>query len=285
MSKEIIRFVEAQYKYKSQDGIENRPAISDINVKIEQGQFVVVIGRNGSGKSTFARLINALILPTSGTVYIDNNNTVDDAVLWNIRQLVGMVFQNPDNQLVATSVEEDVAFGPENLGIKSSEIKLRVEEALKAVGMLDQRKTAPHNLSGGQKQKIAIAGILAMKPKCIILDESTSMLDPIGRKEVLTVLKKLNVEENITVIHITHHMNEAVYGDRVIVIDEGKIVKEGEPKEVFSNVEEMKKIGLDVPQVTELLYELKKEGVDVPLDIIDVDEAAEVIWKLYEAKV
>lgn len=280
MSKEIIRFEEVQYKYKSQDGIENRPAISDINVKVEQGQFVVVIGRNGSGKSTFARLTNALILPTSGIVYIDNNSTSDDDALWNIRQLVGMVFQNPDNQLVATSVEEDVAFGPENLGIKSSEIKHRVEEALIAVGMLDQRKSAPHNLSGGQKQKIAIAGILAMKPKCIILDESTSMLDPIGRKEVLTVLKKLNVEENITVIHITHHMNEAVYGDRVIVIDEGKIVKDGAPEEVFSNVEEIKKIGLDVPQVTELLYELKKEGVNLPLDIINVDEAAEVIRKL-----
>lgn len=282
MNREIVRFEEAQYKYKSHDGIENRPAVSDINVKVEQGQFVVVIGRNGSGKSTFARLTNALILPTGGAVYINGINTAEDEQIWDIRQLVGMVFQNPDNQLVATSVEEDVAFGPENLGIKSDEIELRVEEALKAVGMLDQKKSAPHNLSGGQKQKIAIAGILAMKPKCIILDESTSMLDPIGRKEVLTVIKKLNVEEKITVIHITHQMNEAVFGDRVIVIDGGKIVKDGTPAEVFSNVEEIKRLGLDVPQVTELLYELKNEGVDLPLDIIDVDKAIEVIKKLYE---
>lgn len=277
----IIRFEDVEYKYKSHEEKENRPAVSKLNIEIDQGQFVVVIGRNGSGKSTFARLINALILPTNGAVYINNLNTADEEHLWDIRQAVGMVFQNPDNQIVATSVEEDVAFGPENLGIPSNEIRLRVEEALKTVGMHDYKKSAPHSLSGGQKQRIAIAGILAMKPKCIILDEATSMLDPVGRKEVLTVIKKLNVEEKITIIHITHHMSEAVYGDRVIVIDEGKIVKEGTPREVFSNVEEIKSLGLDVPQVTELLYELKNEGFDLKFDIIDADEAAEVLKSLF----
>lgn len=240
MDRQIIRFDDADYKYKSHDEIENRPAVSGLNIKVDQGKFVVVIGRNGSGKSTFARLTNALILPTKGTVYINNFNTAEDEQLWDIRQSVGMVFQNPDNQIVATSVEEDVAFGPENLGVPSDEIKLRVEDSLKVVGLEEQRTSAPHNLSGGQKQRVAIAGILAMKPKCIILDEATSMLDPVGRREVLTVMKKLNIEEKITVIHITHHMDEAVYGDRVLVIDEGRIVKDGTPKEVFSAVEDIK---------------------------------------------
>lgn len=276
MTTHIIRFDNTEYKYKSHE-IEMRPAVSKLNIKVKQGQFVVVIGRNGSGKSTFARLMNALILPTDGTVYINNFNTSKDEHLWDIRQSVGMVFQNPDNQIVATSVEEDVAFGPENIGIVSSEIKVRVEDSLKAVGMLDYKKLAPHNLSGGQKQRIAIAGILAMKPKCIILDEATSMLDPTGRKEVLEVLKKLNEDENITIIHITHHMNEAVYGDRVVIIDEGNIVKDGTPKEVFSGVEGIKSLGLDVPQVTELFYELKNEGIELPLNIIDVNEAVEIL--------
>ncbi|OPZ90038.1 MAG: Energy-coupling factor transporter ATP-binding protein EcfA1 [Firmicutes bacterium ADurb.Bin419] len=253
-----------------------------MGIEVEQGQFVVVIGRNGSGKSTFARLINALLLPTSGAVYIGSLNTEDDEHIWDIRQIVGMVFQNPDNQLVATSVEEDVAFGPENIGITSYEIKLRVEEVLRAVGMSEYRKSPPHKLSGGQKQRVAIAGILAMRPKCIILDEATSMLDPAGRKEVLEVLKKMNIEENITVIHITHHMNEAVYGDRVIVIDQGKVVKDGTPQEVFSDVVGIKQLGLDVPPVTELLYGLKKEGFDVPLNVIEVDKAAEIILGLMD---
>ncbi len=273
----MIKFDNTEYKYKNHDEIETRPAVSKLNIKIEQGQFVVVIGKNGSGKSTFARLMNALILPTNGAVYICNFNTYDEAHLWDIRQSVGMVFQNPDNQIVATSVEEDVAFGPENLGILSSEIKVRVEQSLKAVGMFEYKKSAPHKLSGGQKQRIAIAGILAMKPQCIILDEATSMLDPSGRKEVLEVLKKLNFEENITIIHITHHMNEAVYGDRLVIIDEGKIVKDDVPKEVFSDVEGLKSLGLDVPQVTELFYQLKNEGIELPLNIIDVDEAVEIL--------
>lgn len=277
MSTHIIRFVNTEYKYKSHDEMEMIPAVSKLNISVTQGQFVVVIGRNGSGKSTFARLMNALILPTDGDVYINEFSTTKDEHLWEIRQSVGMVFQNPDNQIVATSVEEDVAFGPENLGIVSSEIKVRVEDSLKAVGMLDYKKSAPHNLSGGQKQRIAIAGILAMKPKCIILDEATSMLDPIGRKEVLDVLKKLNEEENITIVHITHHMNEAVYGDRLVIIDEGNIIKDGTPKEVFSDVEGIKSLGLDVPQVTELFYELKNEGIELPSDIIDVNEGVEII--------
>jgi len=280
MAVNIIKFDNTEYNYKSRTDTELKPAVSDLNLEIEQGQFVAVIGKNGSGKSTFARLMNALILPTGGTVYINNLKTSEDEYLWDIRQCVGMVFQNPDNQIVATSVEEDVAFGPENLGIPSGEIKVRVEEALKAVGMSEHKKAAPHNLSGGQKQRIAIAGILAMKPKCIILDEATSMLDPAGRKEVLEVLKKLNAEENITVIHITHHMNEAVYADRVVIIDEGKVIKDSTPREVFADVEGLKKLGLDVPQVTELLFELKKEGLELPLEMIEVDEAVDILKEL-----
>jgi len=276
----IIKFDNTEYKYKSHTEIEEKPAVSNLNLEIEQGQFVVVIGKNGSGKSTFARLMNALILPTKGAVYINGLKTSEDEYLWDIRQCVGMVFQNPDNQIVATSVEEDVAFGPENLGVPSNEIKARVEDSLKAVGMSEYKKSAPHNLSGGQKQRIAIAGILAMKPKCIILDEATSMLDPVGRKEVLEVLKKLNLEENITIIHITHHMNEAIYADRVVIIEDGKVIKDGTPREIFADVEGIKKLGLDVPQVTELFYELKKEGFELPLEIIDVDEAVEVLRSL-----
>jgi len=280
MTMNIIKFDNTEYKYKSHTEIEEKPAVSNLNLEIEQGQFVVVIGKNGSGKSTFARLMNALILPTKGAVYINGLKTSEDEYLWDIRQCVGMVFQNPDNQIVATSVEEDVAFGPENLGVPSNEIKARVEDSLKAVGMSEYKKSAPHNLSGGQKQRIAIAGILAMKPKCIILDEATSMLDPVGRKEVLEVLKKLNLEENITIIHITHHMNEAIYADRVVIIEDGKVIKDGTPREIFADVEGIKKLGLDVPQVTELFYELKKEGFELPLEIIDVDEAVEVLRSL-----
>lgn len=280
MDRQIIRFENVNYKYGKQENSENLPAVSGLNLEIEQGQFVVVIGPNGSGKSTFARLINGLILPTTGTVYVGGFNTAKDEHIWDVRQLVGMVFQNPDNQLVATSVEEDVAFGPENIGLPSAEIRRRVEDALKAVGMSEYKKSPPHKLSGGQKQRVAIAGILAMKPKCIILDEATSMLDPLGRREVLEVLKKMNAEEKITVIHITHHMDEVEYGNRVIVFDRGKVVKDGTPDEVFSNVEEIKKLGLDVPQVTELLYMLNKEGFNLPLDIIELDKATERIVEL-----
>lgn len=252
-------------------------ALSGINVELKKGEFVVIVGRNGSGKSTFARLLNALLLPVEGVVYVNGINTQDEEKVWEIRRSVGMVFQNPDNQIVGTIVEEDVAFGPENLGIPADEIRVRVAEALEAVGISEYSKHAPHMLSGGQKQRVAIAGILAMKPECIVLDEATSMLDPVGRKEVMRVLKKLNKEDGITVIHITHHMDEASIADRVIVIDEGKIVLDGAPKEVFGNSEKIKCLGLDVPQVTELFNELKKEGFQLPDGVLSVDEAYDIL--------
>lgn len=257
-------------------------ALSGVSIKIEPGQFVVIIGRNGSGKSTFARLLNGLLLPGKGVVLINGMDTKDEDQLWEIRRTAGMVFQNPDNQIIGTVVEEDVAFGPENLGVLPDEIRKRVDESLDRVGMLSYSKAAPHNLSGGQKQRIAIAGILAMKPECIILDEATSMLDPVGRKEVLKVIKKLNQEEKMTVILITHHMDEAKTADRVIVIDNGSVALDGKPGDVFSNVEKIKGLGLEVPQVTELFYELRKEGFHLPLNIIDVDEALKYIESLFD---
>ncbi len=278
------RFIEVQsvsYTYKSHDvSIPGHKAVNDISVVIEPGSFVAVLGRNGSGKSTFARLLNAILIPDKGTVLVKGMNTSDSAYTWEIRKSAGMVFQNPDNQIVGTVVEEDVAFGPENLGVKPDEIRERVNKALETVGMLEYSKHAPHLLSGGQKQRIAVAGILAMKPECIIFDESTSMLDPIGRKEIMNVIKKLNKEEKITVIHITHHMNEVKEADRLIIIDKGEIVLDGKPSEVFSNVEKVKKLGLDVPQTTELFYELKKEGIDLPEGVLDIDVAAEELVKL-----
>lgn len=276
MKNTIIEADNVSYKYGTDD--ENRqssPAVKDLDIKINDGEFVAVIGRNGSGKSTFARLLNALLIPTSGVLYITNRRTDSDKDVWQIRQTVGMVFQNPENQFVATSVEEDVAFGPENLGIPPEEIVKAVDKALKDVGMEEYKEFAPHNLSGGQKQRVAIAGILAMRPKCIVLDEATAMLDPVGRKEVLNVLKRLNKEENITIIHITHHMEEATMAQRVIVINDGRIVMDGKPSEIFSRVEEIKELGLEVPQVTELFYELRKSGYNVPLDVLTVDEAIE----------
>lgn len=278
MSEKIVSMSDASYIYKAHsENEESVKALSKVSIDFEKGQFIVIIGRNGSGKSTFSKLLNALLLPSEGVVYINGMDTKDSGHLWEIRRMAGMVFQNPDNQIVGTVVEEDVAFGPENLGIEPSEICIRVRQALEAVGMYEYRKNAPHLLSGGQKQRIAIAGILAMKPQCIILDEATSMLDPIGRKEIMNVLKKLNKEENITIIHVTHHMDEAAMGDRVIVIDQGSVVLDGRPGEVFSNVEKVKKLGLDVPQVTELLYELNKQGYNFPLDILNVDSAYEVL--------
>ncbi|HOL92440.1 MAG TPA: energy-coupling factor transporter ATPase, partial [Clostridiales bacterium] len=234
-----------------------------------------VLGRNGSGKSTLAKLMNALILPVSGTVIVDGIDTTNEEMLWDIRCNTGMVFQNPDNQIVGTVVEEDVAFGPENLGVPPKEIRVRVDEALEMIGMSEYKKHAPHQLSGGQKQRVAIAGILAMRPKCIVLDEATAMLDPVGRKEVMRILRKLNTEEGITIVHITHHMDEAGMADRVLVIDGGKCVMLGTPRVVFSDVNRIKSLGLDVPQVTELMYELNKSGFDFPTDILTVDEAVE----------
>jgi energy-coupling factor transport system ATP-binding protein len=233
---------------------------------------VAIIGHNGSGKSTLSKNLNAILLPSEGNILIDGLDTREESKLWDIRQTAGMVFQNPDNQIVATVVEEDVAFGPENLGIDPIEIRRRVEEALKNVGMYDLRDRQPHLLSGGQKQRVAIAGIIAMKPKCIIFDEATAMLDPSGRKEVMKTIKRLNKEENITTLHITHFMEEAVEADRVIVMEKGKKLLEGTPRQVFSNIEMLRTIGLDVPCMTELSSLLKKDGLDISSDILTVDE-------------
>jgi len=275
----IIRTEKAGFAYRSHLAGNSVKALSDINLSITKGQFVAVVGRNGSGKSTFARLLNALLIPAEGAVYIKGMDTRDEKNLWEVRRTAGMIFQNPDNQIIGTTVEEDVAFGPENLGVPSGEIRRRVKESLACVGMGEYAAHAPHILSGGQKQRVAIAGILAMKPECIILDEATAMLDPVGRKDIISVLRKLNREEGITVIHITHHMDEVVNADRVLIMDQGGIVLDGRPEEVFSNVGRIKSLGLDVPQVTELLYELRNEGCDLPLEILDVEKACEAIAK------
>lgn len=270
----IVELNDVSLIYKSHD--ENRPdvaAVQDVSILIRKGEFLAVLGRNGSGKSTLARLMNALLIPTRGIVIVNGINTADEQYIWEIRRTAGMVFQNPDNQIVGTIVEEDVAFGPENIGIPSAEIRKRIDEAMETVGIYKFKKHAPHLLSGGQKQRVAIAGILAMKPECIILDEATAMLDPVGRKEVMRVLHKLNTEEKITIIHITHHMDEAVTADRVIVMDKGRAAINGTPAEVFRNVEKIKKLGLDVPQVTELVYELKKAGIDINSDVLTVEDA------------
>lgn len=277
----IISINDASYIYEAhEEGRSDVEAVSGINLSIVKGEFLVILGRNGSGKSTLARLMNALLLPAAGTVYVNGIDTADEKLIWEIRRSTGMVFQNPDNQIVGTIVEEDVAFGPENLGVPSEKIRQRVDEALATVGMSEYSKHAPHLLSGGQKQRVAIAGILAMKPQCIVLDEATAMLDPIGRKEVMKVLKKLNKDEGITIILITHHMDEAASADRVAVMDKGRIVMLGTPGEVFSNVEKVKSMGLDVPQVTELIYELNRKGFKLPQDILSVDEAYDCLLKI-----
>lgn len=270
--KNMIDVQGVTFLYESNDQGDVVEALKDINIEVKKGEFVTIIGHNGSGKSTLAKHINALLKPSQGDVWVKEMNTKDDENTWNIRQTAGMVFQNPDNQIVATIVEEDVAFGPENLGIPSAEIRVRVDEALTTVGMLGFKDKGPHLLSGGQKQRIAIAGVIAMKPDCIVLDEPTAMLDPSGRKDVIDTIKKLNKEENITVLNITHFMEEAVTSDRVIVMEDGDIVLEGTPREVFSKVAELKALGLDVPQVTDLAFELRKEGIDLPEDILTVDE-------------
>lgn len=247
-------------------------AIDNLNLQVKEGEFVAIIGHNGSGKSTLSKNLNAILFPTEGNILINKMDTREEDKLWDIRQTAGMVFQNPDNQIVATVVEEDVAFGPENLGIEPNEIRKRVEDSLKSVGMYELRDRQPHLLSGGQKQRVAIAGIIAMKPKCIIFDEATAMLDPSGRKEVMKTIKRLNKEDNITTLHITHFMEEAVDADRVIVMEKGKKLLEGTPKEVFSKIDTLKHIGLDVPCMTELSNLLKLEGLDIRDDILTVDE-------------
>ena len=268
------------FKYTAGENQEEKIAISDVNLQIKEGEFIAILGHNGSGKSTMAKHMNALLIPTEGKMLVNKMDTSDMNNLWNIRETAGMVFQNPDNQLVATIVEEDVAFGPENLGVPPEEIRKRVDEALERVGMSEYKRHAPHLLSGGQKQRIAIAGILAMKPKCIIFDEPTAMLDPSGRKEVLDTIIDLNKNYGITVILITHYMDEAAKADRIVVMDKGKLILDGKPRDVFSNVEKMKSIGLDVPQVTELSYELQKAGINIDTRILDVNEMVNAICQL-----
>ncbi|MDS0526768.1 energy-coupling factor transporter ATPase [Clostridium sp. SHJSY1] len=270
------------YKYTSFEEGKNveKYAVNGVNLEVKKGEFLVVLGHNGSGKSTIAKHINALLTPTEGKVIVDGLDTADEKNLWRIRSKAGMVFQNPDNQLVATIVEEDVAFGPENLGVKPEEIRKRVDESLAKVGMTEYKRHAPHLLSGGQKQRIAIAGVLAMKPECIVFDEPTAMLDPSGRKDVIKSIKELNKQYGMTIILITHYMDEAAEADRIIVVDSGKIIIEGTPRKVFSKVETMKKIGLDVPQVTELAYELQKVGIDISTEILNVDEMVEALCRL-----
>lgn len=271
MNDSMIKIENVTYEYTTAEDGEFA-ALKNVSLEIKRGEFLVILGHNGSGKSTLAKLMNALLLPTKGKIYVNGMDTSDMDKVWDIRQTAGMVFQNPDNQLVATIVEEDVAFGPENQGIEPKEIRRRVDEALNIVEMGQYKKHAPHLLSGGQKQRIAIAGILAMNPDCIILDEPTAMLDPSGRKEVMKTIEKLNREQKKTIVHITHYMDEAVNADRIIVMEEGQIVLEGTPKQVFSQVEKLKELGLDVPQVTELAHELRKEGIDLPADVLTVEE-------------
>lgn len=268
------------YKYPQSEDEQPKVAIDGLDLEVNKGEFLVVLGHNGSGKSTFAKHINALLIPTGGEIYVDGLQTSVETNLWKIRNVAGMVFQNPDNQIVATIVEEDVAFGPENLGLDPKEIRKRVDEALKSVQMYEYRKHAPHLLSGGQKQRVAIAGILAMMPKCIVFDEPTAMLDPYGRKEVMRTIKEINKKHGITIILITHNMEEAVEADRIVVMVSGKIVMNGKPKEIFSNVSVMKKIGLDVPQVTELAYELRKNGINIGSDILTINEMVNALCQL-----
>lgn len=280
MKEKMIFCKDLFFKYMNYEDKTEKIAIDNVSMDVKEGEFLVILGQNGSGKSTIAKHMNALILPSGGKMFVDNLDTSNNSNLWDIRSKAGMVFQNPDNQLVATVVEEDVAFGPENLGVEPLEIRKRVDESLKSVGMYEYRKHAPHLLSGGQKQRIAIAGILAMMPKCIILDEPTAMLDPIGRKEVISTIKSINKNNKITIVLITHYMDEAAQADRIIVMYNGKKTMEGTPREIFSQVEKMKKIGLDVPQVTELAYELNKEGVNISTDILNIDEMVSELCQL-----
>lgn len=277
--KELISTEHLHFEYIREEE-ENVLVLNDINIEVHQGEFVAILGHNGSGKSTLAKHFNAVLLPTAGKVWVDEIDTADPDKLFDIRQKVGMVFQNPDNQIVATIVEEDVAFALENLGVEPKEIRRRVDKALKTVDMLDFKEHAPHQLSGGQKQRIAIAGVIAMRPECVVLDEPTAMLDPKGRREVLRTVMDLNREFGTTVALITHFMDEAVHADRVIVVDHGDVVMTGTPREIFSQVEKMKELGLDVPQVTELCYRLKKNGIAVAENVITEEECTTVLEQL-----
>ena len=275
----IIKASRLVFDYIRRDEEENIEevdrAIDGLDVDVEKGSFVAILGHNGSGKSTLAKHINAILVPTEGTVWVSDMDTADESKVWEIRKRAGMVFQNPDNQIIGNVVEEDVGFGPENIGVPTDDIWKRVNESLDAVGMTAYRYKSPNKLSGGQKQRVAIAGVMAMRPECIVLDEPTAMLDPNGRKEVIRTVRELNQKEGITVILITHYMEEVVHADRVIVMDEGKIVMDGTPREIFSKVDELKKYRLDVPQVTELAYELRRGGADMPEGILSLDEFVE----------
>ena len=274
---EIIRTENLQYAYPADEGAEPVLALKGVDLTIEQGSFVVVLGHNGSGKSTLAKTLNGVLLPCGGHVYVEGMDTLDEHLLLAIRRTVGMVFQNPDNQIVANVVEEDVAFAPENLGVPTEEIRKRVDEALAAVGMSAFVTHAPHLLSGGQKQRIAIAGVIAMEPACIVLDEATAMLDPIGRQEVLSTVHRLNREKGITVVLITHHMNEAEEADRVLVMNAGQVAMDGTPREVFTRIDELRAMGLTVPDTVDLLDRLRRDGLDVPLDALTVEACADAI--------
>lgn len=283
MSDTFIKFDNVSFAYDSEEEQPIR-AVNDFSLAVSEGQFMAILGHNGCGKSTVAKLVNGILVPTKGKVTVAGMDTADEDKTVDIRRNVGMVFQNPDNQIVATIVEDDVAFGPENLGVEPSEIRKAVDAALKAVGMYEFRKREPHRLSGGQKQRVAIAGVIAMNTKCIVMDEPTAMLDPQGRKEVIDTVMKLNKEFGITVILITHFMDEAVKADRVVVMDDGCIALDSTPKQVFRNVEKIKALGLDVPQATELVYRLRKRGMKLPDDILDENECAEAVLKLLEVK-
>ena len=276
---EIIRVSDVYYEYENPDDTAD-VAVKGVSLSVEKGEWLSIIGHNGSGKSTLVKLLNGLFLPKSGTVLVDNIDTRDEQRIWDVRQKVGMIFQNPDNQMVATIVEEDVAFGLENLGVAPDEIRARVDAALESVGMSEYALTSPHMLSGGQKQRVAIAGVLAMRPEVIVFDESTAMLDPVGRAEVLSVVDRLNREEGVTVIWITHFMEEAAQADRIIVVNNGEIALSGTPREVFRQVDAMKELHLDVPHMTALAQSLRKEGMPLPKDVLTVDEMAEEVCKL-----
>ena len=278
---EMIQTEKLVYEYEKRDEegnvIGTSRAIDEVDIEAKEGQFIAILGHNGSGKSTLAKHLNAILMPTEGSVWVNGKNTSNPDELWNVRQSAGMVFQNPDNQIIGTVVEEDVGFGPENLGVPTDEIWQRVEESLKAVGMIEYRHHSPNKLSGGQKQRVAIAGVVAMEPKCIVMDEPTAMLDPVGRREVLKTVHKLRKQKKVTVILITHYMEEVVDADKIFVMDHGKVVMEGSPKEIFSKVDELKSYRLDVPQVTELVYELRQAGIPLDSHIITEDACVQAL--------
>lgn len=283
MDETIIEFNNVNFTYEAEEDNPEKPAVKNVNLKINRGEFIAVLGHNGSGKSTLAKLTNAILVPDEGKVTVAGMDTSDESKVYDIRRKVGMVFQNPDNQIVSTIVEDDVAFGPENLGVPPEEIRRRVDEALKCVEMYDFRLYEPHRLSGGQKQRVAIAGILAMRTDCIVLDESTAMLDPRGRKEVMDTIRRLNREHGITVVFITHFMDEAVEADRVVVMNDGRIFMDGTPYEVFADIKKIKKIGLDVPQAAELANELRESGISIPENILTSEECVQAVLEVVNA--